>query len=178
MVEMTPSQARALKIFCDSATLDNGYKTDTFEQIADKLKKEGLKGSSSSVHRWYDKFNFEDHLQAQIQLAIIDKKDQTPTTLALRTIEDKKTVDILRNNELSADGYEVLELYVTNILERLDAGLNVSINEIKLVKDIVLLTTGREDKLLDRLAGAGNETLSSAEIMKEFENIDLPIEEE
>jgi len=177
MAEMTPAQARALKIFCESANIENGYKTATFEEIANKLKSEGYQGSSSSVHRWYDKFDFESHLQAQIQLAVIDDKNQTSTTLALRAIYDKKAVDITRNNELTADGYEALEIFISSVLERLDNNKGISLNEMKLVKDIVILTSGREDKLLDRLANAGTETLSSTEILEEFESIDLDIEE-
>lgn len=177
MAEMTPAQSRALKLFCESATIENGYKTDTFEEIATKLRSEGYQGSSSSVQRWHAKFDFESHLQAQIQLAVIDDKNQTSTTLALRSIDDKKAVDITRNNELTADGYEVLETFMSDVLERLDNKKAISLNEIKLVKDVVILTSGREDKLLDRLASAGTETLSSAEILEQFENIDLDIEE-
>jgi hypothetical protein len=175
---MTPAQARALKIYCESATMNNGYIPKTFEEIANILREEGYHGSSSSVQRWCTKFDFKSHLTAQIQLAVIEDKDKTLETVALRTIDTKKAVDIIRNNELTSDGYEVLENFVDNVLERLDKKEAVSLKEIQLVKDIVLLTSGREDKLLDRLAGAGNETLSSEEILKEFETIDIDIEEE
>ncbi len=177
-MEMTQAQARALKIYCESATINNGYIPKTFEEIANDLRAEGLQGSSSSIQRWSVKFDFKSHLVAKLQLAVIEDKDKTLETVALRSLDTKKTVDIIRNNELTSDGYEVLETFVDDVLERLDKKEGVSLKEIKLVKDIVLLTSGREDKLLDRLAGAGNETLSSEEIMKEFETIDLDIEEE
>lgn len=179
-MEMTQAQARALKLYCSSATLQNGYNPMTYDEIAKVLISEGLTGSSSSVQRWSVKFDFKAHLEAQIQLAIIHDKDRKTQNLAIRSMENKKAVDILRNNELTSDGYEVLEAYVTSILERLDAGgsASVGLKEIQLVKDIVVLTSSREDKLLDRLAGMGGETLTSKQLMEEFEAIDMDIEEE
>lgn len=174
-MEMTPAQARALKLYCSSATLQNDYYPMTFEEIAKKLSEEGLQGSSSSVQRWSVKFDFKSHLEAQIQLAIIDGGDAK--SLALKKIDSKKAVDIVRNNELTSDGYEVLETYVSNVLDRMDKSQPIGLKEIQLVKDIVILTSGREDKLLDRLAGMSGEKLSSEDLKREFECIDMDIEE-
>lgn len=174
-MEMTPAQARALKLYCSSATLQNNYYPMTFEEIAKKLSEEGLQGSSSSVQRWSVKFDFKSHLEAQIQLAIIDGGDAK--SLALKKIDSKKAVDIVRNNELTSDGYEVLETYVSNVLDRMDKSQAIGLKEIQLVKDIVILTSGREDKLLDRLAGMGGEKLSSEDLKREFASIDMDIEE-
>jgi hypothetical protein len=174
-MEMTPAQARALKLYCSSATLQNDYYPMTFEEIAKKLSEEGLQGSSSSVQRWSVKFDFKSHLEAQIQLAIIDGGDAK--SLALKKIDSKKAVDIVRNNELTSDGYEVLETYVSNVLDRMDKSQAIGLKEIQLVKDIVILTSGREDKLLDRLAGMGGEKLSSEDLKREFASIDMDIEE-
>lgn len=174
-MEMTPAQARALKLYCSSATIQNGYAPMTFEEIAKALQSDGLQGSSSSVQRWSVKFDFKAHLEAQIQLAVIDGGDTK--SIALKKIDSKKAVDIIRNNELTSDGYEVLETFVSNVLERLDDGGNVGLKEIQLVKDIVVLTSGREDKLLDRIAdGMGGEKLTSKQIMEEFEAIDIDID--
>jgi len=177
-MEMTPSQARALQIYKSSATIENGYTPKTYKEIESDLRAEGLQGSSSSIHRWSEKFNFKGCLEASLSLSIIDDQDNTTKGLALRKLDERKAVDILRNNELTSDGYEVLENFTTGVLERLDEGKKVSLLEIKLVKDIVILTSGREDKLLDRLAGAGTETLTSEEILKQFEEVDLDLEEE
>lgn len=175
-MEMTPSQIKALKIYCDHATLENGYTPATFDYIAKRLIEEGLTGSSSSVQRWSVKFDFKAHLEAQIQLAVINDKDKKAQNLSIRTIESKKAVDIVRNNELTSDGYEVLETYVADILDRMDNKKPVGLKEIQLVKDIVVLTSGREDKLLDRLAGMGGDKISSQELLEEFEKVDIDVE--
>lgn len=174
-MEMTPAQVRALKLYCSSATIQNGYAPMTFEEIAKELRSEGLQGSSSSIQRWSVKFDFRAHLEAQIQLAVIDGGDAK--SIALRKIDSTKAVDIIRNNELTANGYEILEIYVNEVLEHHDRTGKISIKDVKVVKDIVVLTSGREDKLLDRLAGIGGEKLSSSDLKKEFDMIDMDMEE-
>lgn len=175
--EMTQAQARALQIYCDSANIHNDYKAKTFEEIATQLKREGYKASSSSVQRWSKKFQFEEHLQIQIQSSLITDKDKKAEHNAITRDVTKKLVDIQRNNELTADCYELMELFTKQVADTYDRTGNIKRDDIKIVKDIAVFTGGREDKLLDRLANTQDEKLSSADMLEQFDTIDVEIEE-
>lgn len=177
-VDMTPIQKRALTIYCESATLFNDYKPMTYEQVAKELEKENLKTSASSIHRWSKKYNFEEYLQFQIQALMIADEDKSHEQKAITLSVKRNLVDITRNNELTADCYELMELFTKQVAENYDTHGSIKRDDIKIIKDIAVFTGGREDKLLDRLAGQGSEKLSSEEIQKEFNEIEVEIEDE
>ena len=176
--EMTPVQKRALTIFCESATIFNDYKPSSYEQISKELEKENLKASSSSIQRWSKKYNFDEYLQYQIQAVIINDTEEAHKNNALTVSVKKSIVDISRNNELTADCYELMELFTKQVAENYDKHNVIKRDDIKIVKDIAVFTGGREDKLLDRIANQGSEKLSSEDIQKEFNEIDVEIEDD
>lgn len=175
--EMTQVQKRALQIYCKSANLFNDYKPKTMEEIASQLKEEGYQASSSSVHRWSKKFQFQEHLNIQVQTALITDEDKKAEHKAITREVKAKLVDVERNNILTADCYELMELFAKQVAENYDKHGVIKRDDIKIIKDIATFTGGREDKMLDRLANSDGETLSSEEIRKSFETIDVEIEE-
>ena len=175
--EMTPIQKRALELYCESATILKDYRPDTYEQISKKLEKENLKASSSSIQRWSKKFNFDEYLQFHIQSIVINDKENNTQQKALSVAVKKSIVDIERNNELTADCYELMELFAKQTAENYDNTGVIKRDDIKIIKDIAVFTGGREDKLLDRIANAGTEKMSSAEMLEQHKLIELDIED-
>lgn len=171
------NQIRALEIYLESATFDNEYKPLSRVKIAEQLNAEGFDGSKSSVDRWIKDFGFESHLQLKVQSSFTKDKDISKTTEALRKTVETDLVSVARNKELMSSAYEVMELFTDRVLATAQTDVNrVRRDDVKLVKDIALLTAGREDKMLDRLALAGHERVSSKELKAEFEMIDIEVE--
>lgn len=69
-----------------------------------------------------------------------------------------------------------MEAFLVRVKEDIARGV-FRRDDIKLAKDIAVLVTGREDKMLDRLAGMGGEKLTSEEVKKEFDMIEVELEE-
>jgi len=174
--DMSLLQKRALTIYCESATIFNDYKPFTFARLSEELAKEGLQASSSSLQRWHKKYNFEEYLQFQIQTVIINDKENSIKDKALTISVQKSLVDINRNNELTADCYELMELFAHQVAANYDKHQVIKRDDIKIIKDIAVFTGGREDKLLDRIAERGTDKLSSEDMKKEFDAIDVDIE--
>jgi hypothetical protein len=175
---MTSAQLTAFNIFCDGATPENDYKPTPFVKIAEKLKKDGLAGSSSAIQRWSKKFMWQEQLDQQLQLMVLEEDDKTTEQKALTRVVKKRLVDINRNNALTADCYEILELFAKQTADNYDKNEVITREDAKVAKDIAVLTSGREDKLLDRIAQSGGEKLSSEDLKKEFKLIDMDIEED
>jgi len=89
-----------------------------------------------------------------------------------------KLVDLERNNRLTADCYELMELFTKQVAQTYDQHGIIKRDDIKIVKDIAVFTGGREDKFLDRLANSGDDVMSSDELKAEFDAIDVEIEDE
>ncbi len=176
-VEMTPVQKRALVIYCESATILKDYRPDTFEQISKQLESEDIKASSSSLQRWSKKYKFDEYLQFHIQSIVINDTENKTQQKALSVSVVKSIVDIQRNNELTADCYELMELFAKQTADNYDRTNIIKRDDIKIIKDIATFTGGREDKLLDRIADAGGEKVSSKDILAELDTIDVDIEE-
>lgn len=173
---MTSTQQIALDKYLESATLENGYKACTFKQLADDLKKENIQVGKSTLQRWAKKFNFEKHLEKKIQIIIVDEADKTPEQKALAKTIKKDMVTVEKNSELMSKSYGILERFLDDTIFALDEGKKVSRDDIKIAKDIAVLTSTREDKLLDRLSNSGSDKVSSDEIIEEFNTIDLDLE--
>lgn len=178
LINLTPVQLRALEIYTSSADIHNGYTPLSLEKIAQQLRDEGFQASSSAIGRWKTKYQFDSHLQAQIQLIIIDDEEKLIERKALSTSVEKKLVDIKRNNELTADCYELMELFTEQVVTHYDEKQYIMRDDIKIIKDIAVFTGGREDKLLDRLADSGGDKISSEQMKEQFEMIDVEIEDE
>ena len=173
---MLINEARALEIYLESATFENGYKPLSYSRIAEQLLEENYKAHKSSVGRWAIKFQWEKLLEAKVKTSIIADEEQSTSQKALVATVEKTLVTVERNATLIADTYDVMENFVEKVKEDLAKG-RFKIEEIKLAKDIAVLVTGREDKILDRLANAGDDRISSDALKKEHEAIDVDIEE-
>jgi hypothetical protein len=178
MVGMNDEQQKALDLYLESATIENDYKPLTYQQLSDELKKVGITKGKSTLQRWGATFEFEKRLENKLQTIMIDEDDKTPEQKALSKAYKKDAVTVERNSDLMAMSYEVLELIVEETLEDARNGKHIGKDRANFVKDVANLTAGREDKLLDRLANAGGDTLSSDELKEEFEMIDVEIEDE
>jgi hypothetical protein len=108
---------------------------------------------------------------------MISDKDKTMGKKAL-THAVGRTMDMFETNrKLQEDGYEVLQSFVGKVKEDIAKGKMIR-EDIKLVVAIQSLTTGRDDKMFDRLAAAGGEKVNSEDVMKEFANIELIFDDE
>lgn len=170
------NQIRALEIYLESATFENSYKPLSLEKIAEQLKSENYEASSSSVGRWKKLFHFEKHLELKINTVMLEDQSTDIKNKAISK-STQETIDRFKvNGELIDDLYVVSQCFVDKVKE--DIALNrFNREDIKLAKDLLVITTGREDKMLDRLAGQDGEKLSSEDIKAELEAIDVEIEE-
>jgi hypothetical protein len=175
---MNDEQQKALDLYLKSATIENDYKPLTYQQLSEELKKNGITKGKSTLQRWGATFEFEKRLENKLQTIMIDEDDKTPEQKALSKVYKKDAVTVERNSDLMAMSYDILEKFTEGVIEDIEAKKPVSLDKIKITKDIAVLTAGREDKLLDRLANAGGDTLSSDELKEEFEMIDVEIEDE
>lgn len=171
------NQIKALQIYLDSATYENDYKPYSCIRISEELKHLGLEGSKSTVDRWMKEFDFKAHLELKIQSSFTKDKSIARTTETLRKAVEKDLVTVERNAKLIALSYDILERYSKHILENIEKTNKFVRDDIKLVKEIAVLTTGREDKMLDRLASIGNDKISSEQLLKEFNEIEVEIED-
>jgi len=171
-----PNQIRALEIYLDSATFDNGYKPMSLEKIAQQIKSEGLSASSSSIGRWKKLFHFDKRLELKINTVMLqDEKDDIKSKAISKATQE--TMDRFKiNGEIIEDMYIVAKLFGEKVKNDI-ANNRFNREDIKLAKDILFLTTTREDKMLDRVANAGDTKISSKEILDQFNAIDVEIEE-
>lgn len=174
---LDPNQKRALEIYLESATFENDYKTISCMKIEEKLKDEGFSGGKSSINRWIKDFDFKSHLELKIQTSFTKDKSIAKTTEALRKSVEKDLVTVERNSKLIANTYSILEEFASHVLHEIKEKKRFTREDIKLVKEIAVLTTGREDKMLDRLALIGSEKISSQELLEEFQNVVIELED-
>ncbi len=171
------NQKRALEIYLESATFENDYKPISCVRIEEKLKEEGFSGGKSSINRWIKDFDFKSHLEFKIQASFSKDKSIAKTTETLRKSVEKDLVTVERNGKLISDTYEILEEFASHVLNEIKHKNRFTREDIKLIKEIAVLTTGREDKMLDRLALIGNEKISSKDLIEEFNSVIIEVEE-
>jgi transposase len=171
------NQKKALEIYLDSAVFENDYKPASCEKIEEKLKEQGFTGTKSTINRWINKFNFKSHLEFKVQTSFTKDKSLAKTTEALRLSVQKDLVTVERNAQLIADSYSILEAFSAHVLKEIKVNKRFVRDDIKLAKDIAVLVTGREDKMLDRLALIGSEKISSKELLEEFANVIIEVED-
>ena len=170
-----PNQIRALDIFLDSAVFENGYKPLSLAKIAEQLKNEGFDASSSSVGRWRILYHFDKRLELKISTIALKDEESDIKAKAI-TNSTKETIDRFKvNGELIDDIYTLVQCFINKVKEDV-ANNRFNREDIKILKDLLLLTTGREDKMLDRLANAPAETVSSEDILAQINSIDVDIE--
>lgn len=173
------TQRRALDLYVSSATFENNFKPLSCVKISELLYNEGFENcSKSQVDRWKKLFNFDKHLEKKIELAYINKDSSMIKKNAVSK-STQETIDRFKiNGEITDDLYMVVRLFIDDIKSDLAAGKRIDKDRMKLVRDLLALTTTREDKMLDRLAGAGGDKLTSEQLKKEFDEIEVEIEED
>ena len=174
---MSDAQRRALEIYIDGADEFNDFKHTSFEDITRILKKEGFQCSSSTVQRWSVRFKFKEHLELHLKTILIDEKKDLLVKKATSKAAKKTIVDLERNNQLTAKGYGVLEVYLDDLESKCERGYIPKQSDIKLVTQIVSFSAGREDKMFDRIALAGGNSVNPDDILEEFDSIDVDVEE-
>jgi hypothetical protein len=174
---LDPNQKRALEIYLESATFENDYKPISCVKIEEKLKDEGFTGGKSSINRWIKDFDFKSHLELKIQTSFTKDKSIAKTTEALRKTVEKDLVTVERNAKLISETYSILEEFTSHVYKEIKERKRFTREDIKLVKEIAVLTTGREDKMLDRLTLIGSEKVSSQELLKEFNEVIIELED-
>lgn len=177
MEEMNKEQLRALEIYLASATYDNNYKPIGFVAISEALKKEGISVGKSTIGRWSKKFDWDKRLELKIQQVIISDKSDDIANKALQATVGRTLDTFEANRKLQDDGYYVLQKYMTKVKKDVDSGRFIK-EDVKLAIEIHKLTTGRDDKMYDRLANAPRETVSSNDLIKELMNTEIAIDED
>lgn len=168
--QMTQAQARALEIYLDTACLENDFTPATFKEIENILSLDDLKGSKSTIQRWSKDFDFESQLRAKMNQIIISSSGQELQTQAQTEVLKKDVVDVTRNEALTSDCYNILESFVDQVKKDFTKNERISQDNVKIVKDIAVLTTNRTDKMLDRIAEFGNDEnkLKSDDILEDL----------
>lgn len=176
MSELTPSaqmnheQKKAMDVWLASASLDNNFETITDRALSDVLHDEhGIEVSKSTIERWRNKFGWSSFLDLKVASAVVTDEEKMDDIKKSVGIEAAKTtlVDVKRNGELNALAYSILFGELEEIKEKQISGKRITMDEAKLAKDVATLTSGREDKLMDRAAFMGTAKLLSAADIKE-----------
>jgi hypothetical protein len=176
---MTKEQQKALDIYLESATLFNDFKPLSDREIAEALEDQGFKVGKSSIDRWRKKFDFEGHLRNKISASMVNDKE-TRELIEKSSSDEviKKTIiDVERNGKLASKAYEILEHKSDLILSKYEATKQISDNDVKLALAIAQLTTGREDRMLDRAAMRDAAALVSRDdILAQLHVTDIEVE--
>ena len=176
---MDKNQKIALDLWLGTATLFNDFKPCTDRELCIELSHLDIDVTKSTIDRWRKKFNFEGYLQMKIAASMVDDKEtrdmieKSSLDLAVK----KTTVDVQRNGELASMAYEILELKMQLIVKEYEVTKSISLDNAKFAKDVAALTTGREDRLLDRSALMGAaELISKEDILSGFNNLAVDVE--
>jgi hypothetical protein len=149
----------------------------SFTELSEKLKKEKIQVSKSTLQRWSTRFEFKQYLDLHLQQTMIadvgDKKQREALTIGVK----KKLVDVQRNNELTAGFCEIMEEFIYQVLNDKANGKRISSDIMKIAITGYGVTGGREDKLLDRISNAGGDKMNSDEILEQHNQIELEMED-
>lgn len=164
MSELTPSaqmnhdQKKAMDVWLASASLDNNFETITDRALSDVLRDEhGIEVSKSTIERWRNKFNWMSFLDLKISSAVVnddEKLDDIKKSVGIEAAK-RTIVDVNRNGELNSLAYSIMFGELEEIKGKQVQGKRISNEEAKFVKDVAVLTSGREDRLMDRAALMG-----------------------
>lgn len=178
---MDKNQTLALQLWLESANLWNDFKPMSDRELCEVLEREGIVVGKSTIDRWRKKFDFEAHLQTKISVSMVE--DQGTRDLISKSASDavvqKTIVDLDRNETLAGMAYSILEAKAEVILKKYEDTKSISDNDAKIALSIAQLTTGRTDRMLDRAAMLDAAKLvSKDDLLDQFNNIDVEIEEE
>lgn len=168
--QMNHEQKKAMDVWLASASLDNNFETMTDRALSEVLEKEhGIVASKSTIERWRNKFGWQSFLDLKVASAVVNDEEKMDDIKSAIGLEAAKTtlVDVKRNGELNALAYSILFGELEEIKDKQLKGKRITLDEAKLAKDVATLTSGREDKLMDRAAFMGTAKLLSADDIKE-----------
>lgn len=155
---MTPEQKKAMDVWLSTATLDNNFETITDRALSDVLKAEhGIDASKSTIERWRNKFNWGGFLDIKMASGIVNDEEKMDDIKKSVGIEAAMAtvVDVKRNGELNAIAYAIMEGELKAIYQKIQDGKRITQDEAKYAKEVATLTSGREDRLMDRAALMG-----------------------
>ncbi|MDD2267663.1 hypothetical protein [Sulfuricurvum sp.] len=179
---MTPEQKKAMDVWLESATLDNDFETISDRRLSEVLMSEhSIEASKSAIERWRKKFNWESFLDLKIASSIVtdeEKMDDIKKSVGIE-VAKAMVVDVKRNGELNSIAYAIMEGELKAIYQKLQDSKRITADEAKYAKDVATLTSGREDRLMDRAAlmGAGSK-VSRDDFLNAIANTIVQLEDE
>jgi hypothetical protein len=176
---MEKNQKIALDLWLGTATLFNDFKPCTDRDLCIELGHLDIEVTKSTIARWREKFDFAGHLQNKISASMVT--DATTRELIAKSASDavieKTIVDIERNGKLSGLAYSILEAKAEMIMLKYETTKIVSDNDAKIAVQIAQLTTGREDRMLDRAAMLDTaKMISKEDILAGFDSLAVDVE--
>lgn len=156
--DMNHEQRKAMDVWLSYASLDNNFKTPTDRELSDMLKSEhDIEASKSTIERWRNKFSWQSFLDLKISSSVVNDEEKMDDIKKSVGIEAAKRtiVDVGRNGELNSLAYSILFGELEEIKGKQVIGKRITTDEAKFVKDVAVLTSGREDRLMDRAALMG-----------------------
>jgi hypothetical protein len=168
--QMNHEQKKAMDVWLAHASLDNNFETMTDRALSEVLEKEhSIVASKSTIERWRNKFGWQSFLDLKVASAVVNDEEKMDDIKNAVGLEAAKItlVDVKRNGELNALAYSILFGELEEIKDKQLKGKRITLDEAKLAKDVATLTSGREDKLMDRAAFMGTAKLLSADDIKE-----------
>lgn len=156
--EMNHEQRKAMDVWLSYASMDNNFETPTDRYLSDVLKDEhGIEASKSTIERWRNKYGWQSFLDLKISSAVVNDEEKMDDIKKSVGIEAAMAtvVDVKRNGELNSIAYAIMEGELKAIYEKIQNGKRITADEAKYAKDVATLTSGREDRLMDRAALMG-----------------------
>ena len=173
LTEFTDAQKVALELYLK---VDEDYKPPSFTQLSKDLFECAFNASSSTLQRWAKSCDFEEYLKQHINALILaDDKNNADLDTAAGEENFKRTLlSLADNNELVNASFSGLKKYMKQVLEK----ESMSKDEAKLFVQIYSISSGRDDKLLDRKTFLdATDKLTKADLMKELAGTSIDVEE-
>jgi len=178
---MNDDQRTALKVWLGSATYDNEFRPLSMEALAKVLKDDHeIATSSSALGRWKKKYAWDDTLEVQISTALL-KNEEVREMLDKSVVAEgaEKIFDDFRANEaIKNKSYSLVDRQLDYYEKQMQLHHSLSEKDIKMVTELLKLTSDREDKLLDRQAMlSAAKLLNSADVLASIGSQDIDVEE-
>jgi len=152
MDQMNEMQKTALNFWLEGVDFENEFKPNSDKKVSDYMKTIGHSISKSGVYKWRVKFEWHKELEFRIkQLTSEDKRIRASIGDVAKDETIQKTLsDLERNKALLGSSMAILELECKLIMQRYQTTKKLTNADVKVAIQITMLTSGREDRLLDR----------------------------
>ncbi|MDR0666306.1 MAG: hypothetical protein LBF71_02730 [Campylobacteraceae bacterium] len=180
MKEMSAAQKRALELWLESAELQNNFTPMTERKLAERLQAEGYQMSDSQINRVKQKFGWKALLEAKVTASVSDSAEVVTVfeNAGLESVIKNTKIDAQRVEILQASTHEAMEILMGRILKKLREGKELNKEETKTIIAIAQYSAVVKDKILERINNLGTHTISSDEIKKQLESVELEFEAE